>query len=396
MRKIIVALLFSFIINCKDNSISSIIQLSMEKGVEFKNLKFEKIFDFIHYKPKWCVPFQDRVICKVAVDMNESSYIFFIYDYNKRLIKEKKIKGGIAPDETAASLSSMIISAEENKIIYVDANDYIKSLDINTLEIQTIGKVSNIVKGYRSKFRIGGWGSPERNGKTVITTFESSSFEEDFEYYFVKFNNLFKDFRIIYKSKKPKLINVEKGLKKRIIFKIDYYAFLKKSPLFTVDWKRNFIYYIPDIERPFLEALDFRGKNRKRFELVGIDSKKFKIEKRTLDLYYDYLESIPDPFKELVQEIRVYPPQPPPLQGIKVIGDWLLIITGKRDWQKGENEAIVYRLPSFKYEGSFFIPFPNNFLKPIFWINDHYLKTDLVEVDEGYYFNTTVYRVNIK
>ena len=71
-----------------------------------------------------------------------------------------------------------------------------------------------------------------------------------------------------------------------------------------------------------------------------------------------------------------------------------MIITGKRNWKKGENEALVYSLPSLSYEGSIFIPFPNQ-LRTM-WHDDYYIIRNLIEKEDGYYLNHEIYRVEEK
>jgi len=80
--------------------------------------------------------------------------------------------------------------------------------------------------------------------------------------------------------------------------------------------------------------------------------------------------------------------------GIKVTGDWLLITTGNRNWKKRENEVLVYRLPSLRYEGSFFIPFPNRLLTK--WYDGYYMIRNLIEKEDGYYISHEVYMVKEK
>jgi hypothetical protein len=57
-----------------------------------------------------------------------------------------------------------------------------------------------------------------------------------------------------------------------------------------------------------------------------------------------------------------------------VVGDRLLVITGNRNWKKGENGTLVYQLPFLEYEGSFFIPFSNG--QNTKWY-DHFLSTSI-------------------
>ena len=80
--------------------------------------------------------------------------------------------------------------------------------------------------------------------------------------------------------------------------------------------------------------------------------------------------------------------------GIKVIKDWLLIITGNRNWEKEENEVLAYRLPSMRYEGSFFIPFPN--LLRTKWYDNYYIIHKLIEKDDDYYLPYEIYTVEEK
>ncbi len=66
------------------------------------------------------------------------------------------------------------------------------------------------------------------------------------------------------------------------------------------------------------------------------------------------------------------PPYPPPVQGIKVIKDQLLVITGKRKWDEGKNWTLAYRLPELSYEGAFYIPFPG-YGQEIRWAGSYYI-----------------------
>ena len=80
--------------------------------------------------------------------------------------------------------------------------------------------------------------------------------------------------------------------------------------------------------------------------------------------------------------------------GIKVTGDWLLIITGNRNWKKGENEVLVFRLLSLKYEGSSFIPFPN--LLRTKWYDNYYIIRKHIKKDDDYYSSYEIYMVEEK
>jgi len=99
-------------------------------------------------------------------------------------------------------------------------------------------------------------------------------------------------------------------------------------------------------------------------------------------------------FKNSFKHILYIPLHAPAMMGIKVKGDWLLIITGNRNWKKGENDVLVYRLPSLSYEGSFFIPFPN--LLSTKWYDNYYMLRKLIEKEDGYYLSHEVYIVEEK
>lgn len=174
-------------------------------------------------------------------------------------------------------------------------------------------------------------------------------------------------------------------------FYVDIYGFLRVNRILSVDWKRGEVYHIPDFEKPEIERVDLGGKRKEKY-LIDINPEKFKVERGEFELWYQCVMDETDSFtKSLMKHIPYIPPHSPALMGIKVIGDWLMIITGKRDWKKGENEVLVYGLPSLKYEGSFFIPFPNRFRTK--WYDSYYIIEKLIKNDEGYYSSYEIYAV---
>ncbi len=121
------------------------------------------------------------------------------------------------------------------------------------------------------------------------------------------------------------------------------------------------------------------GKLEKKFE-IDIDFRKFKVSREKIEEWCDSGKSSPEPIFKILRQVAYIPPHAPPLEDIKVIDNRLLVITGNRDWEKGENETLVYRLPDMKFEGSFYLPFPN-ILKPA-WVSDYYMTRDGIEKDE--------------
>jgi hypothetical protein len=77
-----------------------------------------------------------------------------------------------------------------------------------------------------------------------------------------------------------------------------------------------------------------------------------------------------------------------------VVGDRLLLVTGNRNWKKGQNETLVYRLPSLEYEGSFFIPFSN--VQNIKWSDPYYVSDDRVQKDDDYLWRYAIYKISEK
>jgi hypothetical protein len=162
----------------------------------------------------------------------------------------------------------------------------------------------------------------------------------------------------------------------------------------SADWKRQTVYFFSDIEKPLLESVDFQGKGRKEY-LIDLKIEDFKVEREEFDFRHEYAASETDPrLKGRFTDILYIPPHAPALMGIKVIGDRLLIITGNRNWKKRENEVLAYSLPSLRYEGSFFIPYPNLLLTQ--WYDNYYITRTLIKKDDDYYSSYEIYMVEGK
>lgn len=99
--------------------------------------------------------------------------------------------------------------------------------------------------------------------------------------------------------------------------------------------------------------------------------------------------------KAMRHEFRL-PRHAPALQGIKVIGDWLLIITGNRDWHHHENEALVFLLPSMEYQGSFRIPFPSAPDLTLKWGAGYLSNRILVKHEDDYESRHQIFRYRIQ
>lgn len=199
------------------------------------------------------------------------------------------------------------------------------------------------------------------------------------------------EIRIIEKLKKRNP-NYIRSKKKRVSY-TDYYMWIRESLPFSVDWERGDIYAVPDTaNKPLIEKINMKTGKSEEYE-VDIDFKKFKIHKEEIKHFCEWFnEELPAFIKKAVKLICYIPSYPPPIQGIKVLKNWLLVTTGKRKWNEGKNLVLVYCLPELKYEGSFYIPFPGYGMKPK-WLGKYYITN---EMSEGYKSKYTIYQVEEK
>jgi hypothetical protein len=269
------------------------------------------------------------------------------------------------------------------------------------LEIETICKLSNAIDGYGSQYTMG-WNSftsLEENEGRIATSFESSAFYEDMTYYIVTCDAGFKNLSVLAKAQKPKpLVWAKLEERKKSNGKwesiTDYYHLSRMTRMLSADWQRQVIYFFSDIDQPVIESVSFDGKIRKKY-MIDMKNDNFPVEREEFDFYHEYAASETDPrIKGRFTETLYIPPHAPALMGIKVLGDRLFVITGNRNWKKRENEVLVYGLPSLKYEGRFFIPFPNLLLTQ--WYDKYYITRTLVKKDDDYYSSYEIYLVEDK
>jgi len=389
--KIFSIIIFSLFISC-ENQIHER-KLAVEKDKHFHKLNFRKIweieFPFIHA----CFPCPNGILCVEIMDRGWSEFKFHLYDYSGKLIKEKLIKSGNGPNEMRV-LDYHTAWISSGKIHFIDIGSYHKILDPKSFEIKTVSKLSNVIKGYGNKYTIGKFGltSLENSGEYIITSFESTAFHENFTYYIAKSKETFDDLSIITKAKKTEPWTWYKlGESKSYT---DYYGAARLDRIFTVDWERDVIYYLPNIEEPEIKSLGFDGKEKKEF-ILDIHFRRFEIDRDELEFYHEYILGETDSkIRGNFDHILHIPPHAPPLMNLKVIHNWLIIITGNRNWDTGENQAHVYKLPSLEYEGSFYIPFSNRLR--IKWIDGYYITKNLIEKKDEPHFSFSVYKIEEK
>lgn len=375
-------------------------KLSVKEGKKFDKLYFNKVWEASFYIGQWCLACPNGVVCHEVLDKGYKEYKFNLYNYSGNLVRERKLLSGEGPNDIKIiDLDSVWISS--SGIIHCVDTGYLKTIDPETLEIKTIVKLSNVIDEYGSKYTFGRHGgtSIEEKDNKIITSFESSAFYSDFIYYIITCNSDFRNLSVVAKAKKEKpwaisKLEERKKVKGKIEDYIDYYHKLRFRQIFSVDWKRGIVYIIPAIESPEIECVRLDGKRREKY-LIDINPKNFKVEKDEFEFWYKVVSDGADPIiKKNYNFILSIPSHAPALMGIHVMNDWLLIITGNRNWQKDENEVLVYRLADFHYEGSFFIPFPA--YQEIKFYDNYYITKDLMEKGDGYEESFEIFRIEEK
>lgn len=387
MKKALLILSLIFLLSCSEDK--QVQNLSVEKGKRFDKLSFQKIRE-IDFWSGWCLALPQGVICSELQDRSWKESRLKSYDYSGKLKKERKLIHGDGPDEIKVWNFDTVWLSSSGKIFSRD-NNYLKALDPETLEIETLVKFSNVVQGYGSQYTFGqhGFTSLEEKANTTVTSFESTGFYEDMTYYIVRYEGIFKNLSVIAATQKVKPWTWS-FLKKRESY-VDYYGAFRLNRILSVDWKRGLVYYVPDIEKPEIESADLGGRQKRKYR-IDINFKKFSVEKEEFESWYEYVLSETDPaLKNYYKHILYIPDHAPALMGIKVIEDWLLIITGNRDWKSEENEVLVYRLPSLAYEGSFSLPFPTLFHFSTKWYGKFYVIRKHEKKEGDYYSSYEIY-----
>ena len=373
--------------------------LHVEQGKTFAGLRFKKIFQIDLYGG-WCLALPRGFICSELLDRSYKESQLKLFDETGKLIKERRLIHGDGPNEIKLWNSTNVWLSSSGKILTED-NNYLKSLDPETLEIETICKLSNVIERYGSKYTLGwhSYSSLEENDGRIITSFESPAFFVDMTYYIVLCEGAFENPSVLAKAKKPKPLvwaKLEERKKKNGKWEsiTDYYHLSRMTRMLSADWKRQTVYFFSDIEEPVIESVDFKGRDRKEY-LIDVRNEDFRVEREEFDFWHEYVGSGTEAsLKGRFTDTLYIPPHPPGLMWIKVVGDRLFLITGNRNWNRGENQVLVYSLPSLKFEGSFFIPYPN--LQQTQWYDNYYITRTLIKKDDDYYSSYEIYFVEEK
>jgi hypothetical protein len=394
--RIVVVISISMLFSCRREK--AIQTLNVEPGKEFTGFQMTKIWEKELYG-RWCLPCPNGIVCSELTDRSNREYEFYLYDYSGRLVKERRVAAGQGPDEVQVGNLDTVWLSTSGKILIMDLGGYVKAMDPETLEIQTVLKLSNVIPGYGSRFNdgwISGTSWEEKAGR-IVTTFESTGFHEDLTYYLVSFADSFLDFRIHATEKKDRPLGWIKSEESRrkgqaqIESLIDYYGRWRIFRIFSVDWKRGVVYLIPNIEKPEIESVSLEDNQRHMYS-INIDISEFTVEREEFDFYDEYvLDQMPEVDRQRTKNILYIPPHAPALMGAMVVDDHLLLITGKRNWKKGENETLVYHLPDLDYEGSFDIPYSN--IQKTKWCEPYYINVNTVKKEEDYSWRYEIFKL---
>ncbi len=353
-------------------------KIPVEKGKRFTGFRVVEVFRKEYDWMRWCLPLSGRFLTLELLDKGYKEYRFNLYDSAGEMIKEKRIPSGEGPNEIKVVSMDEVWLSPSGQIHFLD-NDYLKSIDPETFRIETIVKLPNMIKGYGRKFTVGKHSQTlfeERNGQ-IITTFESTGFYADPKYYLVKSDDDFANLSVLaeFRKERPwtwRKLEERKMRSGKIISYTDYYERTRLKRIFAVDWKRGVVYLIPDIDNPEIERVGIDGRTKGRLR-VDIQPEKFVVDEEEMNSWRKHvLDNSPSMIRQRMEIDSYIPEHAPTFMSMAVIEDWLIVITGNRNWRTRENEAFVFRLPDYRYEGSFFLPFPS-FYQTTKFADDYYI-----------------------
>src|SRR4030043_1397107 len=238
--------------------------LEVEQGKTFAALSFKKVFQIDLYGG-WCLALPQGFICSELLDRSYKESQLRLYDQSGKLIKERRLVHGDGPGEIRVWNFSTVWVSSSGKILTED-NAYLKSLDPETFEIETICKLSNAIQGYGSRYTFGrlSYAFPEEHRGRTVTSFESTGFYEDMTYHIMTYDGVFANLRALARVKMARPLDWQKlDERKRkngkLETRLDYYQLLRRTRILAADWKRKMVYFFSDIEKPVIESVDFQG-----------------------------------------------------------------------------------------------------------------------------------------
>ncbi|MGE5341998.1 MAG: hypothetical protein ACM3SY_11025 [Candidatus Omnitrophota bacterium] len=388
MRRILIILLAClFLWTCSKTYDGVIKKLPRPVPKSFEKIAVKKIFSAEIIIGGTCIPFSKGVILYEVLD-NQGIYgKLKSFDTKGQLRKESDIKRDEGPNGMY-DMNGWF--SQGDRLLFIDHNTYLREIDPYDLSIRTLEKISNKIPGYHTKF-VFYHTEPEMDyyKNKTITSFSSNNWI-NLDYYIISYTGNFDQFKVIHKVKKKMLKTWADTLKNKNESFLDYNNAARAKRNQAVDWKNGFIYFFADCEKPEISRIDMNGNNLTTIRL-GIDSKNFKMDKKKIDVWYGWaIGGMPKVPGIKRKYSRVYPKTAPVLRDIAIFEDWLLITTGKRNWDTFENEVLVYRLPSLSYEGSFFIPTGD---WPTDKFGNYFATKRIIEKDDDYVTQLACYEL---
>ena len=151
MRKAALILSLLFLLSCGENI--KVQRLSVEEGKRFEKFNFKKIWE-INQWGGWCLACPQGIVREESLDKKGMEFNLELYDYSGKLKKKRMVIGGKGPDEYDFHNPNNFWVSSSGKIL-LSNNYYLKSIDPETLEIETLAKYSNVIEGYGSKYTFG-------------------------------------------------------------------------------------------------------------------------------------------------------------------------------------------------------------------------------------------------
>lgn len=386
-------MLFCFQFACTEAEKTAVIKKlpkpSYTKG--FDKIKVKKIFSYDHMIGGSCLPFSKGFMVFDALDSNCNHLKLKYYDLSGKLKKERELTPGQGPNDV---ISMTFEFRQNDRLLFIDKNTYLKTIDPVGLSISTVVKLDNIIDGYRSKFIFAQSSLTDieySNGRT-ITSFNNIN-PMKLDYFIISYDGDFKNLKILHEVKrKPPKVFQERTFNTREFF-YDYTRQTFFSRNFTVDWKNGHIYFMVNCEDAEISRIDMEGKQLTRIEL-GINGNDFFMDKSKMDLWYEWASGgISNRLKFGRKNNYVYPKTAPVLRDINIIGDWLLVTSGQRNWETFENKVFVYQLPDLQFLGSFYIP-TGDWSSCLF--GDVLVAKRIIKKDDDLLMRSNCYRIEVK
>ena len=394
MKKIgLILLLFCFQFACTEAEKTAVINKLPKPSYTkiFDKINVKKIFSYDHMLGGSCLPFSKGFMVFDALDSNCNHLKLKYYDLSGKLKKERELTPGQGPNDV---MSMTFAFRQNDRLLFIDKNTYLKTIDPVDLGVSTVVKLDNIIAGYRSKFIFAQSSLTDieySNGRT-ITSFNNIN-PMKLDYFIISYDGDFNNLKILHEVKRKP----PKGFQERILntreFFYDYtmHTFFPRN--FTVDWKNGHIYFMVNCEDAEISRIDMEGKQLTHIEL-GINGNDFFMDKSKMDVWYEWASGgISNRLKVGKKNHYVYPETAPVLRDINIIGDWLLVTSGQRNWEIFENKVFVYQLPDLRFLGSFYIP-TGDWSSGLF--GDVLVAKRIIKKDDDLLMRSNCYRIEIK